>query len=85
MSIKDVFVDKNPLVTGGKKGLNKIFSPSVNSPPIPKPPPPAPPAPEETAKRALPNARIRQSQRVAARLGANQLRIPLTTLANVPR
>jgi hypothetical protein len=84
MSIKDVFVDKNPIIRGGRKAFGAL-SPDINTPPIPKPPPPAPPAPEETAKRALPNERIRQSQRVAARLGANQLRIPLTTLANVPR
>lgn len=62
-----------------------IFNPNVKLPKIPAAPAPPPPAPEPTAQRALPNFEVRQSQRVAARLGANQLRIPLTTLANVPR
>lgn len=53
------------------------------TPSYPPPPPPPPPLPQETAKLVEPPAGLPEAQKLAARLGTNQLVIPFNPV-NIP-
>ena len=57
------------------------------APKIPDPPPapPPPPPPEEVAKAVKTDPKLKKKQRMAARYGTSQLKIPLTNSLNIPQ